>query len=127
MSQRELMKVESSSARPNASGVGFQLVDRLRELLLRRVDATQVRHRRDAEFAFDLDDEFDGLAPRRAARSPGHGDVIGAPALELLDRAVERSEALVGLRGEELERKDPPLLLVDLANPHGGHSNSCWH
>jgi hypothetical protein len=99
----------------------------LRELLRRRVDATQVRHRGDAEFAFNLDHEVDGLAPGRTARTPGHGDEIRLSALELLDRAEERPEALVGLRGEELERKDPRAAAIDLADAHGRHSTICRH
>ena len=103
---------------------GLDLLEELHEALARLADARQVRHRLDAEVALDRLRDLDGAVAGGAAGAVGHRDVVGLVVLQDLERVPERLLPLVGLRREELERKDGPLPVKQVCDPHEANLNT---
>ena len=88
------------------------------DLVLRMAKAGQVRNRLEARLAPKPHDKAVRVVTRRTAGAVRHRDKTRRERLELSDRTVERLEAGVGLRREELETQRRRVTREDVRDVH---------
>ena len=101
------------------------LVERGAQLVDRRADAGEVRHRLEADLVADARDDLERLAAGRAAGAVGHADEVGRQRTQAGEREVEVRLALGGLGREELEGEHRAVARgVDLVDAHRAHGRA---
>ena len=101
------------------------LVERGAQLVDRRADAGEVRHRLQADLVADARDDLERLAARRAAGAVGDADEVRGQRSQAGERQVEVRLALGGTGREELEGEHRAIARrVDLVDAHRAHGRA---